>query len=44
MYSDGDKAFGTASELCIDERLRISSDGIIVLRYYIFGEKSYANE
>ncbi|WZZ44268.1 hypothetical protein YC2023_040527 [Brassica napus] len=31
MYSDGDKAFGTASELCIDERLRISSDGIIVL-------------
>lgn len=33
MYSDGDKAFGTASELCIDERLRISSDGIIVLRY-----------
>ncbi|KAL0721322.1 hypothetical protein Bca4012_035921 [Brassica carinata] len=31
MYSDGDKAFGTASELCIDERIRISSDGIIVL-------------
>nr|BAD44310.1 putative protein [Arabidopsis thaliana] len=31
MYSDGDKAFGTSSELCIDERLRISSDGIIVL-------------
>lgn len=33
MYSDGDKAFGTSSELCIDERLRIASDGIIVLRY-----------
>ncbi|ESQ31565.1 hypothetical protein EUTSA_v10003624mg [Eutrema salsugineum] len=31
MYSDGDKAFGTSSELCIDERLRIASDGIIVL-------------
>ncbi|PSR89546.1 Ribonuclease [Actinidia chinensis var. chinensis] len=31
MYSDGDKAFGTSSELCMDERLRISSDGIIVI-------------
>lgn len=32
MYSDGDKAFGTSTELCIDERLRIASDGIIVVR------------
>lgn len=32
MYSDGDKAFGTAAELCIDERQRIASDGIIVVR------------
>ncbi|KAL3507108.1 hypothetical protein ACH5RR_032490 [Cinchona calisaya] len=31
MYSDGDKAFGTASELCVDERLKIASDGIIVI-------------
>ncbi|KAK8680325.1 hypothetical protein V6N13_109273 [Hibiscus sabdariffa] len=31
MYSDGDKAFGTSTELCIDERLRIASDGIIVV-------------
>ncbi|CAL9130137.1 unnamed protein product [Musa textilis] len=31
MYSDGDKAFGTSAELCIDERLRIASDGIIVV-------------
>ncbi|CAA2933668.1 ribonuclease J isoform X2 [Olea europaea subsp. europaea] len=31
MYSDGDKAFGTASELCVDERMRIASDGIIVV-------------
>ncbi|KAJ4972557.1 hypothetical protein NE237_005731 [Protea cynaroides] len=31
MYNDGDKAFGTSSELCIDERLRIASDGIIVV-------------
>lgn len=31
MYSDGDKAFGTSTELCIDERLRIAFDGIIVV-------------
>lgn len=31
MFNDGDKAFGTSSELCIDERLRIASDGIIVV-------------
>ncbi|XP_024960100.1 uncharacterized protein LOC112500757 [Cynara cardunculus var. scolymus] len=31
MYSDGDKAFGTATDLCVDERVRIASDGIIVV-------------
>ncbi|CAN0905947.1 Ribonuclease J [Linum grandiflorum] len=31
MYSDGDKAFGTSTELCIEERLRIATDGIIVV-------------
>ncbi|KAJ0017625.1 hypothetical protein Pint_11028 [Pistacia integerrima] len=31
MYSDGDKAFGTSTGLCIDERLRITSDGDIVV-------------
>ncbi|KAG2676182.1 hypothetical protein I3760_12G040900 [Carya illinoinensis] len=31
MYSDGDKAFGTSTELCIDERQRIALDGIIVV-------------
>jgi len=30
-YSDGDKAFGTSSELFIDERLKIALDGIIVV-------------
>lgn len=35
-YSDGDKAFGTSSELCIDERLRIALDGIIVISMEIF--------
>lgn len=40
MYSDGDKVFGIVSEFCIDERFRILSDGIIVLRYYIFGKKN----
>ncbi|XP_068646107.1 ribonuclease J-like [Aristolochia californica] len=31
MYNDGDKAFGTSAELCIEERLRIATDGIIVI-------------
>ena len=31
-YSDGDRAFGTSSELFIDERLKIALDGIIVVR------------
>ena len=34
MYSDGDKAFGTSTDLCIDERLRIASDGIIFVRQF----------
>ncbi|KAG5537162.1 hypothetical protein RHGRI_024558 [Rhododendron griersonianum] len=48
MYNDGDKAFGTSSELCIGERLRIASDGIIVVSMEIlrpqdadnFGERT----
>ncbi|XP_059302909.1 ribonuclease J isoform X2 [Lycium ferocissimum] len=40
MYSDGDKAFGTAAELCIDERLRIASDGIIVISMEILRPQS----
>ncbi|XP_057970235.1 ribonuclease J isoform X4 [Malania oleifera] len=40
MYSDGDKAFGTSSELCIEERLRISSDGIIVVSMEILRPQS----
>ncbi|XP_054806130.1 ribonuclease J isoform X2 [Prosopis cineraria] len=35
-YSDGDKAFGTSSELFIDERLRVALDGIIVVSMEIF--------
>ncbi|KAJ1396228.1 Zn-dependent metallo-hydrolase, RNA specificity domain [Sesbania bispinosa] len=35
-YSDGDKAFGTSSELFIDERLKIALDGIIVISMEIF--------
>ncbi|KAI7740565.1 hypothetical protein M8C21_024116 [Ambrosia artemisiifolia] len=31
MYSDGDKAFGTSTELCVDERMKIATDGIIVV-------------
>ncbi|KAK3158123.1 hypothetical protein QOZ80_2AG0133190 [Eleusine coracana subsp. coracana] len=36
MYSDGDKAFGTSTDLCVDERLRIASDGIIFVSMEIF--------
>ncbi|XP_021847609.1 ribonuclease J isoform X2 [Spinacia oleracea] len=31
MYNDGDKAFGTSAELCVDERIKIATDGIIVI-------------
>ncbi|CAK7336682.1 unnamed protein product [Dovyalis caffra] len=31
MYNDGDKAFGTSTELCVDERLKIATDGIVVV-------------
>ncbi|XP_078447143.1 RNA-metabolising metallo-beta-lactamase family protein isoform X2 [Wolffia australiana] len=40
MYSDGDKAFGTSSDLCVDERLRIASDGIIVVNMEIFRQQA----
>ncbi|KAL0415681.1 UNVERIFIED_CONTAM: Ribonuclease J [Sesamum latifolium] len=40
MYSDGDKAFGTATELCVDERMRIASDGIIVVSMEILRPQS----
>ncbi|KAJ4757995.1 Ribonuclease J 1 [Rhynchospora pubera] len=35
MYSDGDKAFGTAFDLCINERMRIASEGIIIVSMVI---------
>ncbi|KHN31905.1 Ribonuclease J [Glycine soja] len=38
-YSDGDRAFGTSSDLFIDERLRIALDGIIVISMEIFRPK-----
>lgn len=34
MYSDGDKAFGTSSELCVGERMRIAINGIVIARYF----------
>lgn len=33
---NGDKAFGTSTHLCIDERFRIASDGIIFVRSFRF--------
>ncbi|KAJ0972361.1 hypothetical protein J5N97_020320 [Dioscorea zingiberensis] len=40
MYSDGDKAFGTSQELCVDERLRIASDGIIIVSMDIMRQQA----
>ncbi|KAF3779639.1 Ribonuclease j [Nymphaea thermarum] len=40
MYNDGDKAFGTSSELCVDERLKIASDGIVVVSMEIMRPES----
>ncbi|KAI4343630.1 hypothetical protein L6164_010958 [Bauhinia variegata] len=42
-YSDGDKAFGTSSELFIDERLRIALDGIIVVSMEIYRPQKLDN-
>ncbi|GFP87981.1 ribonuclease j [Phtheirospermum japonicum] len=41
--ADGDKAFGTSSELCIDERVRIASDGIIVVSMEIMRPQAADN-
>ncbi|KAK6920542.1 Metallo-beta-lactamase [Dillenia turbinata] len=41
MYSDGDKAFGTSAELCVDERLRIASDGIIIVSMEILRPRNF---
>lgn len=30
MYNDGDKAFGTAADLCVGERMRIAINGIVI--------------
>lgn len=43
MYSDGEKAFGTSSELFIDERMRIALDGIIVVSMEILRPQSLDN-
>ena len=38
MYNDGDKAFGTAADLCVQERMQIALEGIVIARYtYISG-------
>ncbi|KAH7684987.1 Ribonuclease J protein [Dioscorea alata] len=40
MYSDGDKAFGTSQELCVDERFRIASDGVIIVSMEIMRQQA----
>lgn len=33
MYNDGDKAFGTAADLCVQERMQIALEGLVIVRY-----------
>ena len=33
MYNDGDKAFGTAADLCVQERMQIALEGLVIARY-----------
>jgi hypothetical protein len=33
MYNDGDRAFGTATDLCLQERMKIALEGIVIARY-----------
>lgn len=40
MYSDGDKAFGTSTDLCVDERMKIATDGVIVVSIEIMRPQS----
>lgn len=40
MYSDGDKAFGTSNDLCVDERMKIATDGVIVVSIEIMRPQS----
>ncbi|KAI3709156.1 hypothetical protein L2E82_38915 [Cichorium intybus] len=40
MYSDGDKAFGTSTDLCVDERMKIATDGIIIVSIEIMRPQS----
>ncbi|XP_061957261.1 ribonuclease J-like isoform X1 [Populus nigra] len=44
MYNDGDKAFGTSTELCIDERLKIATDGIVVVSMEILRPQNLDGE
>eukprot|EP00249_Psilotum_nudum_P021161 c27999_g1_i1 orf=284-3385(+) len=39
MYNDGDRAFGTARDLCLEERMKIATDGIVIVSIEIFKEK-----
>lgn len=33
MYNDGDRAFGTAADLCVQERMQVALEGLVVARY-----------
>uniref|UniRef100_A0A7I4C488 Metallo-beta-lactamase domain-containing protein n=1 Tax=Physcomitrium patens TaxID=3218 RepID=A0A7I4C488_PHYPA len=45
MYNDGDKAFGTAADLCIQERMNIALEGLVIASVEVIREETkYLNE
>ncbi|KAL2634153.1 hypothetical protein R1flu_005632 [Riccia fluitans] len=42
MYNDGDRAFGTAGDLCVHERMQVALEGLIVASVEIFRDPTAA--
>lgn len=40
MYNDGERAFGTAADLCVDERLHIAQEGIVIASIELYNKLS----
>ncbi|BFI30298.1 ribonuclease J [Marchantia polymorpha subsp. ruderalis] len=42
MYNDGDRAFGTAADLCVQERMQVALEGLVVASVEIFRDPTVA--
>ncbi|KAL3693663.1 hypothetical protein R1sor_007314 [Riccia sorocarpa] len=42
MYNDGDRAFGTATDLCVHERMQVALEGLIVASVEVFRDPTAA--